>query len=39
MLALKSMRYFNLMLRGKPVGSIHTTCPHNGQALRDALCD
>ena len=32
-------RYFNLILKGKPMGSIHTTCPHNGQALWDELCD
>lgn len=36
---MSDMRYFNLILRGKPMGSIHTTCPHNGQALWDELCD
>ena len=39
MLALRSMRWFNLLLRGKPMGKICTTCPHNGQALWDELCD
>lgn len=34
-----TMRYFNLMLRGKPMGHIVTWCPHDGQALWDEFCD